>query len=85
MLATGLIKRGMDFQGVNLVLNYDLPQNKHTYIHAVGRVGRYGRKGVAINFIAGRRDVQMMQEIEEHYNTQIEEMPCEVESLADHM
>lgn len=75
MLATGIINRGMDFQGFNLVINYDLPQNKHVYIHAVGRVGRYGRKGVAINFIAGQRDIHMMQEIEEHYDTKIDEMP----------
>lgn len=84
LLSTGLIKRGMDFQSVNLVINYDLPMDKHLYIHAVGRVGRYGRKGVAINFVAGHRDVDMMKEIEEHYNTQIDEMPCP-EEIMKHM
>lgn len=75
LLTTGLIKRGMDFQGVNLVVNYDLPHDVHVYIHAVGRTGRYGRKGVAINFLAGKRDVSMLRAIEEHYNTEINEMP----------
>jgi translation initiation factor 4A len=75
LLSTGLLKRGIDIQAVNLVLNYDLPNSMEVYIHAVNRVGRYGRKGVALNFLAGQRDIQMLQDIERHYNTEIKEMP----------
>merc|ERR1711964_152180 len=75
LLSTGLLKRGIDIQAVNLVINYDLPSCRDTYIHAVGRVGRYGRKGVAINFIAGGRDIDMLHDIERFYNTEVKEMP----------
>lgn len=75
LLSTGLLKRGIDIQAVNLVVNYDLPANRDTYIHAVGRVGRYGKKGVAINFLAGGRDIDMLHDIERYYNTEVKEMP----------
>lgn len=75
LLSTGLLKRGIDVQSVNLVVNYDLPSNREVYIHAVNRVGRYGRKGVAINFLAGPRDLEMLQELEKYYNTEVREMP----------
>lgn len=75
LLSTGLLKRGIDVQTVNLVVNYDLPTNREIYIHAVNRVGRYGRKGVAINFLAGSRDLQMLKDLEQYYNTEVREMP----------
>lgn len=75
LLSTGLLKRGIDVQAVNLVVNYDLPTNREVYIHAVNRVGRYGRKGVAINFLGGGRDMEMLRELERYYNTEVREMP----------
>ena len=59
------------------MINYDLPQNKENYIHRIGRSGRFGNKGVAINFLS-RLDIDMLREIEAYYNTTIEMMPNEL-------
>ncbi|KAL7274009.1 translation initiation factor eIF4A [Rhizina undulata] len=80
LIATDLLARGIDVQQVSLVINYDLPANKENYIHRIGRGGRFGRKGVAINFVTSD-DVRMMREIEQFYSTQIEEMPMYVYPL----
>merc|ERR1711974_158979 len=77
LITTDLLARGIDVQQVSLVINYDLPNNRENYLHRIGRSGRFGRKGVAINFVTGE-DVQFMQDIEAFYNTQIEEMPMSV-------
>jgi|TARA_B110000858_G_scaffold110894_2_gene126833 translation initiation factor 4A len=81
MLSTDLLSRGIDIQQLSLVINFDLPRNKETYIHRIGRSGRYGRKGTAINFITDE-DTAHMKEIEDFYNTKIEEMP---QNLADYL
>ncbi|CAN3360393.1 ATP-dependent RNA helicase eIF4A [Diutina catenulata] len=80
LISTDLLARGIDVQQVSLVINYDLPSNKENYIHRIGRGGRFGRKGVAINFVTDR-DVGMMREIEKFYSTQIEEMPADIGAL----
>jgi translation initiation factor 4A len=80
LIATDLLARGIDVQQVSLVINYDLPVNRENYIHRIGRGGRFGRKGVAINFVTAD-DVRMMREIEQFYSTQIEEMPMNVADL----
>ncbi|KAK6201340.1 putative eukaryotic initiation factor 4A [Scheffersomyces amazonensis] len=80
LISTDLLARGIDVQQVSLVINYDLPTNKENYIHRIGRGGRFGRKGVAINFVTDR-DVGMMREIEKFYSTQIEEMPADIGAL----
>lgn len=80
LISTDLLARGIDVQQVSLVINYDLPANKENYIHRIGRGGRFGRKGVAINFVT-EKDVGMMREIEKFYSTQIEELPGEFESI----
>lgn len=77
LITTDLLARGIDVQQVSLVINYDLPNNRENYIHRIGRSGRFGRKGVAINFVT-TEDVQFMQDIESFYHTQIEEMPMSV-------
>ena len=74
LLSTDLLSRGIDIQQLSLVINFDLPRSKETYIHRIGRSGRYGRKGVAINFVT-ERDMQNLEEIKTFYNTKIEEMP----------
>ena len=58
---------------MSLVINYDLPNNRELYIHRIGRSGRYGRKGVAINFVT-QGDVRILRDIEQYYSTQIDEM-----------
>jgi translation initiation factor 4A len=78
LITTDLLARGIDVQQVSLVINYDLPQEKESYIHRIGRSGRYGRKGVAINFIMSQYDLRTIKDIENFYSTQIEEMPMDV-------
>jgi len=80
LITTDLLARGIDVQQVSLVINYDLPTNRENYIHRIGRSGRFGRKGVSINFIV-QADVRYMKDIEQFYNTQIEEMPANVADL----
>ena len=58
---------------VSLVINYDVPNNRELYIHRIGRSGRYGRKGVAINFVRND-DIRILRDIEQYYSTQIDEM-----------
>ena len=77
LITTDILGRGIDVQQVSLVINYDLPNNRELYIHRIGRGGRFGRKGVAINFVTSE-DVQMLRDIEMFYSTTIDEMPTEV-------
>jgi len=81
LLSTDLLSRGIDIQQLSLVINFDLPKSKETYIHRIGRSGRYGRKGVAINLITDR-DMFHMQEIEAHYNTEVSQMP---QNISDYL
>ncbi|KAL0482294.1 initiation factor 4A [Acrasis kona] len=80
LISTDLLARGIDVHHVSLVINYDLPRYKENYLHRIGRSGRYGRKGVAINFVS-RDDVRSLRELEKFYTTQIEEMPEDVANL----
>jgi len=80
LITTDLLARGIDVQQVSLVINYDLPTNRENYIHRIGRGGRFGRKGVAINFVT-EEDKRNLQDIEQFYNTQIDEMPMNVADL----
>merc|ERR1711871_1118302 len=80
LITTDLLARRIDVQQVSLVINYDLPTNRENYIHRIGRSGRFGRKGVAINFLT-QGDVRYLRDIEQFYNTQIEEMPMNVADL----
>lgn len=81
LITTDLLSRGIDIQQVSLVINYDLPRDKQSYIHRIGRTGRYGRKGVAINLLATENDMKNLYDIQKYYNTQINEMPANIESF----
>ena len=81
LITTDLLSRGIDVQQVSLVINYDLPRDKESYLHRIGRTGRYGRKGCAINFIMSDYDVRNIQDIEKHYCTQITELPANISDL----
>lgn len=80
LIATDVWGRGIDVQKVSLVINYDLPQSRELYIHRIGRSGRFGRKGVAINFVKND-DIGILRDIEQYYGTQIDEMPMNVAEM----
>lgn len=75
LISSNVTARGIDIQQVSTVINYDIPRDEHTYLHRIGRSGRWGRKGMAINFVT-KFDIQNMKRIEEYYNINIEELPA---------
>ena len=82
LVSSNVTARGIDIQQVSIVINFDLAKCVSTYLHRIGRSGRWGRKGIGINFIT-RRDISKMKEIEQHYSTQIEELPANfIDTLA---
>merc|ERR1719382_2446833 len=78
LISTDLLARGIDVQQVSLVINYDLPNSRENYIHRIGRSGRFGLKGVAINFVRND-DIRILRDIEQYYSTQIDEMPMSLD------
>lgn len=77
LVSTNITARGIDIQQVSTVINYDIPKDVHTYLHRIGRSGRWGRKGVGINFITNK-DIKKLREIERYYNTEIKELTTDV-------
>jgi translation initiation factor 4A len=73
LISSNVTARGLDVQQVSTVINFDLPNCVHNYLHRIGRSGRWGRKGVGINFVT-QRDMRQMKQIEQHYNTKINEL-----------
>jgi translation initiation factor 4A len=80
LITTDLLARGIDIQQISLVINFDVPTNRESYIHRIGRSGRFGRKGVAINFIT-KNDISQLKDIETFYSTEINEMPQNITDL----
>lgn len=74
LISSNVTARGIDVQQVSVVINFDIPKCVHTYLHRIGRSGRWGRKGLAINFVT-REDISSMRRIEEHYKSTITELP----------
>lgn len=80
LISSNVTARGIDIQQVSIVINFDVPKDVHTYLHRIGRSGRWGRKGVGINFIT-RRDITKLKEIEQYYSSEIREMPANLDFL----
>mgnify|MGYP001208211941 CR=1 FL=1 len=80
LVSTDLLSRGIDVQQVSVVINYDVPTRVDSYLHRIGRSGRFGRKGVAINF-ATYYDIKKIKNIEQFYNTQIDILPEDISGL----
>jgi translation initiation factor 4A len=75
LISSNVTARGIDVQQVSVVINFDVPKCVHTYLHRIGRSGRWGRKGTGINFVT-KFDIKYLKQIEEHYSTQITELPA---------
>ena len=82
LVSTDLLSRGIDVQQVSVVINYDIPNNIENYLHRIGRSGRYGRKGVAINFVTNYNS-NKIKTIQEYYSTIVEPLPADIERLLD--
>lgn len=80
LISTDLLGRGIDIQQVSLVINYDIPTKKESYIHRVGRGGRFGRKSVAITFVT-QYDTKILQDLQNFYKTSIEELPANIDEI----
>ena len=80
LVSSGVTARGIDVQQVSTVINFDMNRNIETYLHAIGRSGRFGRKGLAINFVT-RYDLDFMRKLEEHYKISIRELPSDFANL----
>jgi superfamily II DNA/RNA helicase len=74
LISSNVTARGIDIQQVGTVINFDIPKCVHTYLHRIGRSGRWGRKGLAINFVT-ETDIHLMKHIESHYSITIKEFP----------
>ena len=81
MISTDLLARGIDVQQVSLVINYEIPQQIENYIHRIGRSGRYGRKGTAINLISGE-DARSLKEIQDMYKVEIDMLPQDLSKIS---
>jgi len=81
LLTTDLLSRGIDIPQVNLVVNYDLPASKETYIHRIGRCGRFGKKGISISMVKSedQSDLKTLQKMKQFYKIDIKEMPDDIE------
>jgi superfamily II DNA/RNA helicase len=80
LIATDVLARGIDVPAVTLVINYELPSSIENYLHRIGRSGRFGRKGVAINLVSPR-DKPVMKEIEEFYKTVVAPLPVDFANI----
>ncbi|CAG8624814.1 1259_t:CDS:2 [Ambispora gerdemannii] len=75
MVATDVFGRGIDIERVNIVVNYDMPDGPDTYLHRVGRAGRFGTKGLAVTFVANQEDADILQKVQERFEVNITEYP----------
>jgi len=80
MIATNLFGRGIDIERVNVVINYDMPDSSDTYLHRVGRAGRFGTKGLAISFVSSESDAKVLNDIQEKFVVQIPELPEHIDT-----
>lgn len=79
LVATNLFGRGMDIERVNIVFNYDMPEDSDTYLHRVARAGRFGTKGLAITFVSDETDAKVLNDVQERFDVNITELPEEID------
>lgn len=74
-VATDIFGRGIDVERINVAINYDLPIDADSYLHRVGRAGRFGTKGLSISFVAGEEDEKVLSEVEKRFDAKVPEYP----------
>ena len=79
MVATDIFGRGIDIEKINVVFNYNMPQDSDSYLHRVGRAGRFGTKGLAISFVSEQEDLVVLEEIQKRFEVKIEELPTTID------
>jgi len=79
LVATNLFGRGMDIERVNIVFNYDMPENSDTYLHRVARAGRFGTKGLSVSFVSEESDAKILNDVQERFDISIAELPEEID------
>jgi len=82
MVSTDLFGRGMDIERVNIVINYDMPEDSDSYLHRVGRAGRFGTKGLALTFIGTEEDAEVLKKVQERFEVNIGEMPSQIDTTS---
>merc|ERR1712076_204725 len=82
MVCTDLFGRGIDIERVNIVINYDMPEDGDTYLHRVGRAGRFGTKGLAISFVATDEDLDVLKKVQERFEVNIGDMPNQIDTTS---
>lgn len=80
MVATEIFGRGIDIEKINIVFNYDMPADSDSYLHRVGRAGRFGTKGLAITFVSSDKDREVLADIQKRFEVKIGELPPTIES-----
>jgi ATP-dependent RNA helicase UAP56/SUB2 len=79
MVSTDIFGRGIDIEKINVVFNFDMPQDSDSYLHRVGRAGRFGTKGLAITFVSGQKDLEVLEDIQKRFEVKIEELPTTID------
>merc|ERR1739838_595508 len=79
LVATNLFGRGMDIERVNIVFNYDMPEDSDTYLHRVARAGRFGTKGLAITMVSDETDAKTLNDVQDRFEVNITELPDEID------
>jgi len=82
MVCTDLFGRGIDIERVNIVINYDMSEDGDTYLHRVGRAGRFGTKGLAVTFVATDEDLEVLKKVQERFEVNIDSMPKEIDTTS---
>ncbi|KAG8051668.1 hypothetical protein GUJ93_ZPchr0001g29801 [Zizania palustris] len=80
LVATDLVGRGIDIERVNIVINYDMPDSADSYLHRVGRAGRFGTKGLAITFVSSASDSDVLNQVQERFEVDIKELPEQIDT-----
>ncbi|KAJ1638117.1 HLA-B associated transcript 1 [Pavlovales sp. CCMP2436] len=75
LVSTDIWGRGIDIERVNIVINYDMPENSDSYLHRVGRAGRFGTKGLAITFASSEDDAKVLEDVQARFEVSISPLP----------